>query len=244
MINWNVVPMWWGESLPYTLFTEMEWIGKLSYMCNDFATRLVTAEEKIDDFGERLDAAEYQINLNKSDIVSLTDRMDTAEGNINALKTRIETVIEIPTISSPVDDAGAETRTYTISLSENMEDSKYINVKFDYIYDGTFNYGDYRVPMDITIPIVPEAVSNTAARIISAVYNAVSPLDTTVMYTNAIKQSDGTNPEINVSLNGLTGTEIEIVLQKAYVAIISGGSGSFGSQGYPKIDNLVITYYK
>ena len=45
MINWNIVPMLWSSpQYPYILFTEMEWIGKLSYMVTDLDNRIENIE--------------------------------------------------------------------------------------------------------------------------------------------------------------------------------------------------------
>ena len=129
MINWNVVPMWWGESLPYTLFTEMEWIGKLSYMCGDLDTRLTTAEGKINDFGERLDAAEYQININKNDITELFDRVIALEGQL----TETISIPSLPTPTdggAPIDTSTTPTRKYSFDIGD-ISDVLFLGVSFD-----------------------------------------------------------------------------------------------------------------
>lgn len=54
MINWNVVPMWWGDNPPYTLFTEMEWIGKLAYQYNYMDTRVSTLETDVGNIQDTL----------------------------------------------------------------------------------------------------------------------------------------------------------------------------------------------
>lgn len=46
--------MWWGDNPPYTLFTEMEWIGKLAYMYNYMDTRVSTLETNVDSIQDTL----------------------------------------------------------------------------------------------------------------------------------------------------------------------------------------------
>ena len=55
MINWNVVPMWFGNNFPYTLFTEMEWIGKLAYMYNYLDEKVTGIESDISTINDTLD---------------------------------------------------------------------------------------------------------------------------------------------------------------------------------------------
>ena len=237
MINWNVVPMWWGESLPYTLFTEMEWIGKLSYMCNDLNTRLTTAEAAISDFDTRLQAAEYQININKSDITNLKDRMD-------AVESRMEISVDIPTIPTPVDDPVLEIRTYTINI-DDMQDYKYIKVSFDYEYISTVNRGRYVQPFEFMIPIDPENSTAGLTKELSACYNFVDPNNTATTYTGAIKGDDGINTNVSADFNGLENTTLTITLHGVYIALISSGTGYFiNTSDYPEIKNLTVAYYK
>lgn len=54
MINWNVVPMWFGNNFPFTLFTEMEWIGKLAYMYNYLDEKVTGIESDISTINETL----------------------------------------------------------------------------------------------------------------------------------------------------------------------------------------------
>lgn len=242
MINWNVVPMWWGESLPYTLFTEMEWIGKLSYMCGDLDTRLTTAEGKIDDFGERLDAAEYQININKNDITELFDRVTALEGQL----TETISVPSLPTPTdggAPIDTSTTPTRKYSFDIGD-ISDVLFLGVSFDYVYDsGIFARGTYSQPVNVTFD---SSGSSTAEIPLSLVYNAISPNDLTAIYANAVKNDIGLDAIAKISIGGTPdAATLDIEIERVYIASVSAGTGYFiNANEYPEISNVAFRFYK
>lgn len=242
MINWNIVPMWWGESLPYTLFTEMEWIGKLSYMCGDLDTRLSTAEGKIDDFGERLDAAEYQININKNDITELFDRVTALEGQL----TETISVPSLPTPTdggAPIDTSTTPTRKYSFDIGD-ISDVLFLGVSFDYVYDsGLFARGTYSQPVNVTFDF---SGASTAEIPLSLVCNAVSPNDLTAIYANAVKNDIGLDAIAKISIGGTPdAATLDIEIERVYIASVSAGTGYFiNANEYPEISNVAFRFYK
>lgn len=255
MINWNIVPMWWSESLPYTLFTEMEWIGKLSYMCNDLNTRLTTAEAAISDFDTRLQAAEYQININKSDIISLSGRMDTAEGNITGIDTRLglaegtldnvsntvtvlnafdKILLTAPTIPAPVDDNNV--RTYTIPLEDIVTNYYKIKLNVNYTTVTTQPGTVITAGGDIEIIIPPGTSTKTKSINLYKIYsdNYTNPptavsfaVLNTITFTISGNNLIITIPAANLSYNDSTGT---VILDT--------------NDGYCSITDLFIEYVK
>lgn len=242
MINWNVVPMWWGESLPYTLFTEMEWIGKLSYMCGDLDTRLTTAEGKIDDFSERLDAAEYQININKNDITELFDRVTALEGQL----TETISVPSLPTPTdggAPIDTSTTPTRKYSFDIGD-ISDVLFLGVSFDYVYDsGLFARGTYSQPVNVTFD---SSGASTAEIPLSLIYNAVSPNDLTAIYANAVKNDIGLDAIVKISISGTPdAATLDVEIERVYIASVSAGTGYFiNANEYPEITNVAFRLYK
>lgn len=139
MINWNIVPMNWSSpDFPYLLFTEMEWIGKLSYIANDLDNRTTILTETVDNIvnmeipaiKDRLDIVETKVyTIENTEIPGIKNRLDIAEGKISTIenteipgiKNRLETLedetkvlLYIPVIPYPVDTT--DTRSYTIQL--------------------------------------------------------------------------------------------------------------------------------
>ena len=139
MINWNIVPMNWSSpDFPYLLFTEMEWIGKLSYIATDHNDRINTLTETVDNIvnteipaiKDRLDTVETKVyTIENTEIPGIKNRLDVAEGKISTIenteipgiKNRLETLedetkvlLHIPVIPYPTDTT--DTRSYDIQL--------------------------------------------------------------------------------------------------------------------------------
>lgn len=84
MINWNVVPMWWGSNPPYTLFTEMEWIGKLAYMYNyldekvtKIETDISTINDTLENHTTRIENLEVITDALPTTYLTIADAQDT-----------------------------------------------------------------------------------------------------------------------------------------------------------------------
>ena len=242
MINWNIVPMWWNEALPYTLYTEMEWIGKLSYITNDLNTRLTSAESTILDLSERMNGAEYQINVNKHDITEIFGRVETLEGQL----TETISVPSLPTPTdggAPIDTSTTPTRKYSFDIGD-ISDVLFLGVSFDYIYDsGLFARGTYSQPVNVTFD---SSGASTAVIPLSLVYNAVSPNDLTAIYANAVKNDIGLDTITRISIGGTPdAATLDVEIERVYIASVSAGTGYFiTTNEYPEIANVAFRFYK
>lgn len=90
MLNWNIIPLFYGPALPYCLFTETEWIGKLAYMINDHDTKINDLVSTVDNI----------INVELPNIKLRLDNIETVE--IPGIKTRLNDIetVEIPGIKT------------------------------------------------------------------------------------------------------------------------------------------------
>lgn len=138
MINWNIVPMLWGSpKYPYILFTEMEWIGKLSYMVTDLDSRVTENTTTLTDHETRIG------NIETVEIPAIKVRLDNVEtvvaDNVSRLNTiqnttipaiqqdildisnelyaRSAVLLSYPVLTTPTDTE--TTRTYTIALNRD-----------------------------------------------------------------------------------------------------------------------------
>lgn len=160
MINWNIVPMTWSSpNFPYILFTEMEWIGKLSYIVTDHDDRIKNLETTITDHETRIDNIEtveipaIKLRLDNAELTisNHENRIGTNENAINTINTitipaienRVESLenetkilLHIPTIPYPVDDNNI--RSYTIDIPEGYT---VLDVSFTLIGDYTEDFG-------------------------------------------------------------------------------------------------------
>lgn len=90
MLNWNIIPLFYGPALPYCLFTETEWIGKLAYMINDHDTKINDLVSTVDNI----------VNVELPNIKLRLDNIETVE--IPGIKTRLNDIetVEIPGIKT------------------------------------------------------------------------------------------------------------------------------------------------
>lgn len=93
MINWNVVPMWFGNNFPFTLFTEMEWIGKLAYMYNyldekvtEIETDISTIHNTLDNHTTRIENLEVITDALPTTYLTIADARDTYLSKTDAEK--------------------------------------------------------------------------------------------------------------------------------------------------------------
>ena len=94
MLNWNIIPLFYGPALPYCLFTETEWIGKLAYMINDHDEKINTLIETVDNI----------VNVELPNIKLRLDDIETVE--IPGIKLRLDDIetVEIPGIKTRLND--------------------------------------------------------------------------------------------------------------------------------------------
>lgn len=125
MINWNITPILFPNGIPYILFSEMEWIGKLSYIATDLDTRITTIEtETIPVITGRLDT------LENTTIPEITGRIDTIVNvtipalteRVSVLEDETKILLVIPTLNLPVDTTDTRTYTATIPTGYNICD--------------------------------------------------------------------------------------------------------------------------
>lgn len=167
MINWNIVPMLWGSpEYPYILFTEMEWIGKLSYMITDLDSRVIENTTTLTEHGNRLN------NIETVEIPAIKVRLDNVEtvvaDNVSRLNTiqnttipaiqteltevsnelyaRSPVLLSYPILPTPTDTT--TTRSYTIQLN-----SDYTLAEFSFKLTASHLSGhEYEQDVTINIP--------------------------------------------------------------------------------------------
>lgn len=172
MINWNIVPMVWSSpNFPYILFTEMEWIGKLSYIVESHDDRIKNLESAIEDHENRisnietveipaikvrLDNAELTISDHENRISTNGNAINTIntitipaiENRVESLENETKILLHIPTIPYPVDDNNI--RSYTLDIPEGYT---ILDVSFTLIGDYTNDFGiTSNSAHNITIP--------------------------------------------------------------------------------------------
>lgn len=150
LINWNLVPCYFGNgNYPYTLFTEMEWIGKLSYMVTDLNTKVNNISNIVDNIvNVELPAIKTRLtNIEDIEIPGIKTRLTNIENvEIPGIKNRLTNIedIEIPGLKSRV-------RQNEIDIDEINNRSWVYVLKFNdpVIYEDENNIRTY------TLPIVP-----------------------------------------------------------------------------------------
>ena len=173
MLDWNIVPIYYGQALPYCLFTETEWIGKLAYMINDHDEKINTLVETVDNIVNvelpniklRLDDLETDVNnIKNTEIPNIKLRLDDIETiQIPGIKNRLDAVeLDIDVINhrswvyvlkqnNPSYDDDNNIRTYTIPIITGYN---YANFSAILNCDHTTNFSvASKIPVNITIPI-------------------------------------------------------------------------------------------
>lgn len=105
MINWNIVPMLWDSpQYPYILFTEMEWIGKLSYMVTDLDSRVTENTNTLTDHETRIG------NIETVEIPAIKVRLYNAETVVADNVSRLNTIqnTTIPAIQTELTEVSNE----------------------------------------------------------------------------------------------------------------------------------------
>ena len=132
MLNWNIVPLFYGPALPYCLFTETEWIGKLAYMINDHDTKINNLVSTVDNI----------VNVELPNIKLRLDDIETVE--IPGIKTRLTNIedVEIPGIKTRV-------RQTELDISEINSRSWVYVLTFDdpVLYEDVNNVRTYTLPI-------------------------------------------------------------------------------------------------
>lgn len=138
MINWNIVPMLWGSpEYPYILFTEMEWIGKLSYMVTDLDSRVTENTNTLTDHETRIGnietveipAIKVRLGNVETVVADNVSRLNTIQNTTipaiqqeitevsNELYARSPVLLSYPILPTPTDTATQ--RSYTIQLNSD-----------------------------------------------------------------------------------------------------------------------------
>lgn len=173
MLNWNIIPLFYGPALPYCLFTETEWIGKLAYMINNHDEKINTLVETVDNIVNvelpniklRLDDLETDVNnIKNTEIPNIKLRLDDIEtveipgikSHLDAVEMDIDTInhrswVYVLKVNNPVYEDDNNIRTYTIPIIAG-----YNYANFSCILNADHMQTDSvksRIPINITIPI-------------------------------------------------------------------------------------------
>lgn len=226
MINWNVTPILFPNGIPYILFSEMEWIGKLSYIATDLDTRITTIEtETIPAITDRLDT------LENTTIPAITDRIDTIENttipaiqnDIADINSRTQILLVYPVVSYPVDTT--DTRSYEITLPTgyNISDLSFVLT------------GDYTDDFGITSKSTHNFTINNASGEYHKSYFAYAEL--TGEYGSPLYIAN----DISVTTNNNT---ITITFGKEFLFDDTNLTTKTDFYGLPVISNVVAKLYK
>lgn len=148
LINWNLVPSYFGNgNYPYTLFTEMEWIGKLSYMVTDLNTKVNNISNIVDNIvNVELPGIKNRLtNIEDIEIPGIKNRLTNIETvEIPGIKNRLTNIedIEIPGLKSRV-------RQTELDISEINSRSWVYVLTFDdpVLYEDVNNVRTYTLPI-------------------------------------------------------------------------------------------------
>ena len=179
MINWNIVPMLWGSpEYPYILFTEMEWIGKLSYMVTDLDNRIEniedwrtnTVEPFIESTTVRLNNIEvWRTNTVEPFIVATNtsiNELNTKVANLNREFNKL-TKVKIINEEIPTPTSGALGKNYTFNWRDNAPLCS-LSIEFS---PGNISLGVYPFnAINIDIPINDRTVHKTYIQMITGAY--------------------------------------------------------------------------
>ena len=179
MINWNIVPMIWGSpEYPYILFTEMEWIGKLSYMVTDLDNRIENIEEwrtnTVEPFIEsttvRLNnIEEWRTNTVEPFILATNTSINELNTEVDNLNREFNNLTKVKIINEeiPTPTSGTLGKTYTF----NWRDSAPLCSLFIEFSPGNISLGAYPFnSINIDIPINDSAVHKTYIQMITGAY--------------------------------------------------------------------------
>ena len=151
MLNWNLVPLFYGPVLPYCLFTETEWIGKLAYMINNHDEKINTLVETVDSIvNVELPNIKLRLDdLETVEIPGIKSRLDAVELDIDTINHR--SWVYVLKVNNPVYEDDNNIRTYTIPIITG-----YNYANFSCILNADHMQTDSvksRIPINITIPI-------------------------------------------------------------------------------------------
>ena len=239
MINWNVVPMWFGNSFPYTLFTEMEWIGKLAYMYNYLDEKVTRIESDISTINEtlsnhttRIENLEVITDALPTTYLTIADARDTYLSKDDAMDLYVpmdsytELWLDYNQFKNSIN---TDTAVYFISLNALTDftttiSSTYIDIS-DISIDTTFDFltvqciddtNGYNI--DVTIPITDVSITRGNSAI---VYKANTVADSVTMVVTL------NNNSLSIKVYNLA-------------PITTGVRGDIS----PEIDYVNLTYYK
>lgn len=239
MINWNIVPMLWSSpQYPYILFTEMEWIGKLSYMVTDLDSRVTENTNTLADHETRIG------NIETVEIPAIKVRLDNVEtvvaDNVSRLNTiqnttipaiqqeltevsnelyaRSPVLLSYPILPTPTDTT--TTRSYTIALN-----SDYTLAEFSFKLTASHLSGHEYV-QDITINI---PTRNAETKYNTFIYTPAGEYGKDAFEFNTITFSTDNNYNLTITY----GTDRAIPIVNA---------SSVDTEEFPTITRPIIKY--
>lgn len=214
MINWNVVPMWWGDNPPYTLFTEMEWIGKLAYMYNYMDTRVSTLETDVDSIQDTLSNHTTRI----VNLETITDALPTTYLTIADAQDTYLSKDDAMDLYVPMDtytDLWLDYTHFKNSVNTNSETYTKVYSVFDIDVDEYSNRIEFSVPLISGYDFIEMSVYDgnnniTLNTFIGALANdsrtetklkCIGATSTKCIQYSAIFAVDYTNSTINITIN-------------------------------------------
>lgn len=239
MINWNVVPMWFGNNFPYTLFTEMEWIGKLAYMYNyldekvtKIETDISTINDVLENHTTRIENLEVITDALPTTYLTIADAQDTylSKADAEELYVPLDSYSELwLDYTHFKNSVNTDSAVYFISLNALTDftttiSSTYIDISditlesgFDFVtiqcIDDTNGYN-----IDVTIPITDVTITRGNSAI---VYKSDDIADSVTMVVTL------NNNLLSIRVYNLA-------------PITTGVRGDIS----PEIDYINLTYYK
>ena len=238
MINWNIVPMLWSSpQYPYILFTEMEWIGKLSYMVTDLDSRVTENTNTLTDHETRIG------NIETVEIPAIKVRLDNVEtvvaDNVSRLNTiqnttipaiqteltevsnelyaRSPVLLSYPILPTPTDTATQ--RSYTIALN-----SDYTLAEFSFKLTASHLSG-HEYEQDITINI---PTRNAETKYNTYIYTPAGEYGTDAFDFNTLTFTTDNNYNLTITYGIDKG-----VVNSPYSVI---------DEGFPTITRPIIKY--
>lgn len=160
LINWNIVPCYfYNENFSYTQFTEMEWIGKLSYMITDLNSKVNTISNIVDNIVnvELPNIKTRLTNIENVEIPAIKTRLTNIEDvELPVIKTRLVNIedTEIPGLKSRVGQNELDIQSNTERIEALESSSGNIWVHVTRIKGDNLIYEDTQTEREYTIPIL------------------------------------------------------------------------------------------
>ena len=160
LINWNIVPCYfYNGNFAYTQFTEMEWIGKLSYMITDLNTKVNNVINIVDNIVnvELPEIKNRLTNIEDVELPGIKTRLTNIEDvELPGIKNRLTNIedIEIPGMKERIgqNELNIQSNTERIEVLESSSGNIWVHVTR--IKGDNLIYEDTQTEREYTIPIL------------------------------------------------------------------------------------------